>query len=464
MSKLIDLRNPQLLKTGLFPGIPAQAVPLWADGENVYFDEFGVKSMPGWSFQHQNTIEAAAQIGGLAQGQDGNFIRIAYGTEENLYFFEPGVGATHLRTGFNGNRWSIIPFGTWFLFSNGVDPVQIWKNSGLATDLAGTNFTSAEILLQRGPHILAVNTSNGGNWVQWSHIDDPEQWIPTPTNAAGDLPIREITGDILAAVPLGTNFMLYGHDVAVLLQYLGAPLYFGSRPAINGIGAVGKYSVASVGNSNYGFGEGGFFRTDGVNFQYIDEPVKGWIAENLNQGAKREIRAYHDEVETTVRWSIPTGGSVVPNAGLSYNYKQNAWSVHDHGWEAADERQLFGYPIGARGDSIYFIGDGNNADTAPINRRIQTKPINGDAPDLFKYFDVVRVLAQRNAGLRVRVGFLDEIDAPIEWEDYANWEEKLYGFVRSAVYIVFEFSSVDLDADWLVNGFEAYGWPDGDNI
>jgi hypothetical protein len=466
MAKLISVLEAGQIQSGLHPGLPEEAGPLWFDGRNVVWTANGVAKMAGWQTLVQNTAALGAVIGGIEQSRVADVNRLFFGTETNLFvYFSDTATIDIVGAAYTNQNWSIVDFGTWFLATNGVDLPQIWKNTGVAAPLAGTNFTTAEIFLQRGPHIVAFNTSNGGNWMQWCDIDNPEDWVPTPINAARDLPIREIDGDITAAVFLGDNIAIYGVDRMVVSQYRGAPFYFGTRPAIDGIGAVGKYAVASVGRQNFGLSDSGFFRTDGVSFQYIDESVKNWINDNFNTAAKATVRAFHNENTQEVHWNIPTGASATPDTQLTFNYQKGLWSIKDHAWSAATQRGVFNFPVTARGDTIFLLENGVNADTEILSAYIETKPMNLGAPDVWKYLDVIRAISKRDTGLQVWLGVQDEVDDPVRWSGPFSLDGVSKAFPRdSGVFVRLKFESTTIDADWVLNGFELYGQAAADEI
>ena len=460
------------INSGLWPDVFARRIPMWEYGENVHFTEFGVEKIHGTV--EITTSGNAEPIRGILQSVEDDIINIWYGDLSNLYNWNETSGVTTtVGTGYTGREntsgtlestaWSFTYFGSWVLATNGKDFPQINKGAGFI-DVVGMDVNSVEIFINRGPHILGFNTDCCDREFIWCDAGNPDDWIATAANLAGQLEIRELNTEIMAAVPLGTRIAVYGKDQMFLVNYLANDLVYGYQPALNGIGAVSKNAVVAVGRRNFGLSSQGFFVTDGASFEYIDDPaLRHWFQGNINQAQMSKIVAYHDEEDSQIRWSIPTGVTTSNDYMVTYNYERNNWSFITGTASAFEERTVGLYAIGGNeAGEIFSIGETNDNDGVAITSYIRSKPMDlGDA-DSVKEIDSIR-LGFRGTGLRFRVGWAENEDDTPNWEAYI---ETVPGFpfhnLRTAGrWLFLEFQSEDLDDAWELMTIEVIGRGEG---
>jgi hypothetical protein len=344
--------------------------------------------------------------------------------------------------------------------TNGVDAPQIDKGAGFVALNVGSEFSTAEIILTRGPHTLAFNTSVNSKGFAWSDVGDPEDWVPTSANDAGSQVFREATSGIVAAKKLGESILAYTNEETFLVSFVGGDNVFGYRPAVTGVGALSKHSIVPVGNRHYGWGRQGLYVTDGVQFQRIDAPVRDFLEPSVNFSQSSKIHGYHDEENHCVTWYYPsTSGSGEPDRGISFDYEKNLWSPLDHGRTSSLERNTFDYPVTATASGeVFFENFGADADGVALSAEITTKALDAGDNDLYKEFDALRV-GFEGGGLQYRMGCQEDTDDPIEW---GTWTDVLGGvdFANERLagrYITVGLRSTGLGDTWNISGLDIYG-------
>ena len=458
--------------SGVWPDLHPLNNPLWRTGTNVLFKNGGVEKMGGWG--NPFTKPASTPVRGMLQRRESGVQELYFGNPTTIYKWNTGT-PTAVGTGYTGNTdstvtvpasvWSMVDWGTWVLATNGVDVPQIYKGSSFTTLNVGTEFTTAEILIKRGPYVLAfnttgVNTYNGINAFHWCSDDDVEDWTPTSVNTAGNQMIRDMTSGIKAAVPLGDRIAVYGTDSMYLVAYTGAPFYFGYYPALNGIGAVSKAAVVSVGRKNFGFGPSGIWETDGAQFKYIDPGIHDYIYDAFNDEQKEKVCGYHDEFNTQVCFYYPTTTGE-PTVGVGYNYMDGTWSIFNHGRTSALERDVFTWPVLATstGD-IFFHNFGLNADSAGMTVSVESELLDLGSGNIWKYIDAIRFHISRLAGtVNFYLGTAERRDDSITWENAQvldDGDEPLF-YNLSARYIALKIETTALASDFKVEGHTIYG-------
>lgn len=460
------------INTGLWPDVFSRRIPMWEYGENVQFTEFGLEKVAG-----KVEIASGTQpepIRGIIQTKVDDYQYIWFGDLTQLYKWQEDTDTVTVEgTGYTGlentsglveaTQWSMTSFGTWVLATNGKDLPQIHKGAGFVP-VTGMDITSAEIFITRGPHIMAFNTNCCDREFIWCDAGNPDDWIAAADNLAGQLEIRELQTQIMAAVPLGNRIAVYGKDQMFLVNYLANDLVYGYQPALNGIGAVSKNAVVSLGRRNFGLSSQGFFVTDGASFEYIDDPaLRHWFKKNINQNQYAKVCAYHDEENTQIRWYIPTGVTTDNDLCVSYNYERNNWSFISATVSACEERTVARYAItGSEAGQIYSEGESANNDGLAIEAWVRSKPIDlGDA-DIVKELDSIR-LGFRGTGLTFRVGWAEqEHDTPI-WEDYITCVDgfPFHNLRTAGRWLFIELRSDQVDDAWELMTLEVIGRGEG---
>lgn len=482
IQSLASIRSSELTESGLFKSVHPLDAPLWADGRNILFREGGPQKELGWT--ELGTATGTGVIRGADALQDSaGTQRLFFGDQTSLFMWDVS-SITQIATGLSGSTnesgttiataWSFARFGNWMLATNGADDPQVWKTGSSSSTLAGTTFTTAEIFVKRGPHVLAFNTNNGSLEgaisYEWCDEDDPETWTPSALNAAGNQQIRDLDGPIKAAVNFGQYIAVLGKDSSYIVDYTGAPFYFPYRPMLRGIGAVGKMAVVEANRLLYGVSKSGIWRTDGVSYQYIDTPaIREYLRDTASTSQTSKTVAWHDDEYQMVNFSIP-GSAGEPSVTLGWNYGNDTWTIRDWGRSAAvPQTGVFDQPYTFTGRKFVKQNTGFDAHTSALVAYVQTKPMDFGDPNTFKLMDAVAVQIRRMTGVvRLRVGSQKHIDDTVAWSSYITLDDGFemnylrgLGSLASGRFLTLEISSAAVGADWASAGFDVYGTANG---
>lgn len=473
--KLLDVRQGPETEGGIWPSAAEREVPLWREGQNIFFHEGGAKKFPGWTGlvtqapnDHVRGAEAMVNSSGAAL--------LFFADTDEIYLYD-GSSVTSEKSGLTGiddatssqdaTVMSFARFGNWMLASNGVDAGQVWKGSSFA-NLSGTTWSTAEIILVRGPHVLAFNTDNGGNIFEWCDEDDVETWTAAANNAAGNLYIRELFGDIKAAVNFGDQIAVLGRDQLFLVRYIGTPFYFGYKPGPRGIGAVSKRAVIAAEDLLYGWGPAGIWRSDGVQHNYIDTPqVRKYIEDNLSTAQQSKVHAQFFDRDDTIVWWFPDSTGEIAE-GISLNIKTGAFG-HASGIVTASvpHRNSWDHDLAIDADGVVrCYGAEVDADGSAVESFVRTKKFDFGEPNFWKTLDFIHVSIARLAGtVQVRAGWAENIDDTPSWSEYQTLDDGLEAvyFGIAGRFLQLEFYSNAVGGNFIITGFTMYGMIDGED-
>ena len=362
MSKLIGSISEEL-GSGVFPSSPGRKPVFWKDGRNVNFESGVAKSSLG---QFNMFVPGeVATVTGIQGTSIVGLPTVFYGTPAKLWKWDATNDKEDLTKagGYSGDAGDLWSFGRWgnhLLASNGVDPVQYYQNAGDFADLVGPSFTWAKLLYTTDQYALALNTSLGGNHIGWSDIDDVNVWTTLAANDAGEQEVRNLDSEIIAAKKLRDTLIAYTFNEMFAIQYIGRPFIFGIRFLLEGFGPVGKYAVAAQGGRHFGFGRRGIWVTDGVSYEFIQNPaVFEYVykdpATRYNKALGHLVIAWHDQLQNQIVFYYPReSGMGFNDTGVAFNYVSKTWALYDYGRSAVDDSGVFPFAItGDRAGNIY---------------------------------------------------------------------------------------------------------------
>lgn len=507
MKKLFDIAL-ELVGSGLQPGMNPQSVPLWADARNVHFMRYGAQGMRGMGPLENDAVffdsapgmfDAASGLfdagGGAGAGPlvppattairgllsyrlSTKLGRLAFSTIDKVWIWDGGVSATLVQSGLAGvddeapsigveaTFNSLTNWGDWFLLTNFIDPIKIYKTGGSMADLTGTPPAKAKVLAKLGPHVIAFNTDLGTNYMEWCAEDNVEEWNNATDPTAGNLPVRDLENGIESVVPLGEALAIYSRNELQLLTYLGGVFQFGAKPMVDDIGGLGLNSVVSTGPRNFGLYFNGIFETDGFSKRIVtDKEFARWFEKNVNLDQKTKIAGWHESKLNQIRWTVPIGNSKVPNRQIGYNYLNGAFSFYDQNISVGVSPGVFDFAtVGTQSGKLFWTesSDVISFDGGPINQYLTSKPLHLDAPNAWKTLQQFQLTLKDlvSSDLQLYLGWQEKLQDAVIWqgpfqvtdENFETFFENL-GFVYLTIKLVAQSTS----AQWTLEQIKAHG-------
>ena len=409
-----------------------------AEGGSTWDDGIAISSV--WSFTNFGTWVLAADDVGPIKIKKNNetFAELLSGKISGVNITTAGsghaVGDTLTFSGGSGSNFAAkvtqvsngavtrLRVTNYGLGYANLDSLTQGSTSGSGTSLVvqatipDCTFTRVKAIDKSGPHILAINYDEGSLKspydVAWSAEDDPDTWVASATNAAGSLTLREASSELACITPLGEAKAIYTQDQMFILNYIGAPFYFGYETAMaSGVGAVSPKSVVPVNRLNYGLSRNGVFMTDGNSVTDIGnkEGINSWLKQNVSSNDYPKISAVHNQENNEVIWYLPVNSSTV-NTELSYNYTTGVFSKSYNSNVNISEAMTAGTFIhNITADSsgnVYF----ENGGPSSHNTLGLTKAHDLEDPYSVKELTSIRVGKTGTGSPQVRIGWANNID------------------------------------------------------
>jgi hypothetical protein len=223
--------------------------------------------------------------------------------------------------------------------------------------------------------------------IRWSDNQDPVQWTPLETNAAGGLRIP--TGsEFLAAIKTKQEILVWTESAVHALKYIGAPYEY----TIGRLGMAtlaGPNAIASANDTVFWMGANGFFQYDGRVYG-LPCSVKDYVFNDLNWNQAEKICGGSNMSFNEVWWFYPSLESEENDRYVVYNYNEKVWTVGTIVRTAWIDRGIEDYPRASGVDGyVYFheIGqdDGSTSPALPIVAYIESAPIEIGSGETFGF-------------------------------------------------------------------------------
>lgn len=239
---------------------------------------------------------------------------------------------------FNGNivfqpvevQWPLLNS---LIFTNGVDPIQIW-NGATCIALPGWNGITCRALSAFHGFLIAGDTTEGGTRfpqrLRWSDQENPEV---TAGGLAGTVDLIDTEDFILALLPLGPWLIVYRQTSVMRRSFIGDPLQlFFDEYMLQGLGVWSQNAIADTGSTHVFSGPAGVFRYSGG---YDVEDVGAQIFDQIfgpqgivNDSALQLATLFYIE-ETDEVWMLLATGENTTSLDTLFRFDQgaNAWWV-----------------------------------------------------------------------------------------------------------------------------------------
>jgi hypothetical protein len=181
--------------------------------------------------------------------------------------------------------------------------------------------------------------------IRWCDQESLVDWRPSATNTAGS--IRLSHGSQIITVQQQRQEILVWTDSALFsIQYLGAPLVWGSQILADNTSIIGPNATAVASGVTYWMGVDKFYLYNG-RVQTLNCDLRRHVFNDINRFQNFQVFAGTNEGFNEVWWFYCSANSTTVNRYVVYNYLENIWyygSMARTAWSDSGIRQ---YPQAA---------------------------------------------------------------------------------------------------------------------
>lgn len=206
--------------------------------------------------------------------------------------------------------------------------------------------------------------------IRWSDQESAVNWTPEPTNQAGSLRLSQ-GSTIITAMQLRQEIVVWT-DVAVYsMQYVGAPVVWGSTLLADNTSCISPNGVAVAANVAYWMGNGKFYTYNGT-VSTLNCDLRQYVFGDINLDQPFQVCAGTNEAFNEVWWFYCSKNSTVVDRYVVYNYLENIWYYGTMGRTAWLEKGSGDYPRAA----TYSYNIVTHEDGVDDNETDTPRPIN----------------------------------------------------------------------------------------
>lgn len=316
---------------------------LWAyDGDGAY-------DITPASFPAGNLVQAI--VGGYGGGNygDGN-----YGAS--------GAGGKAEAT-----SWSLDNFGEYLVACASHDgEIYEWQLSSATPAAAVSNAPTARAVHVTAERFLfALGAGGNPRNIAWCDQEDNTTWTPSATNQAGDIDLQT-EGTITRGFRCRGQSLILTTTDAHTARYQGLPFVYGFERVGESCGLVGSNAGVAFNGGAAWMSYETFFIFDGVSVKPVECEVSDLVFGDMNTDERPQIWAEHRSAFGEITWHYPSAASTYCDKYVTWNYRENHWTVGSLVRTSGIDAGVFKYPLATHHDgTLYEHENGWTDDGSP---------------------------------------------------------------------------------------------------
>jgi hypothetical protein len=236
---------------------------------------------------------------------------------------------------------SIVPNGIALSALSGANAVPLSQNYFLVSD-------ASRFVICFGTNDY-LSTVFNPMLIRWSDQENAVEWAPAATNQAGSVLLSH-GSKIVTALQSRQEILVWTDSTLYSLQYLGAPIVWGTQLQGDNISIAGPNAAALASGVVYWMGVDKFYKYDGrVSTLRCD--LRQYIYNNINLGQNEQIFASTNEGFNEVWFFYCSANSTAVDSYVVYNYAEDngngVWYYGSMARTAWIDTGLRNYPIAA---------------------------------------------------------------------------------------------------------------------
>ena len=219
--------------------------------------------------------------------------------------------------------------------------------------------------------------------VRWSDAENAYEWQPLRTNSAGSQ--RLSAGSYIICSMRTSQEILIWTDLGLWSQkYIGTPYIFGFDSIAEGLSILGPNAMVNIGGMVLWMDRGIFYSYTGQ-VQELPCAVKDYVFNDFNYVQSYKVYAGHNHAFSEVTWFYPTASSQENNRYVTFNYKDQIWTIGALERTAWLDMGRASYPVATdRLNQLLYYHEFTNDDNGnPLPAYIESSDLDLNGGDHF---------------------------------------------------------------------------------
>lgn len=342
-------------------GTVYQSKGRYYDCHLVRFTQGTIQPVGGWRTKTDSTVTGAARAI-IAWNDNSGSSWAGIGTESNLYAMSRsgtvtditpsgitagradavaagGYGAGSYGAGAYGTPrpdnstvqeasvWSLDTFGEYLEGVMAADgDIYEWKlDTGTAAAAVTNAPTATALLVTQEGMLMALGAASVPRRVKWSDQRDNTTWTPDATNQAGDFDLQT-NGVLQQGIRIKGGHLIFTDLDVWRCDYTADTLVYSFTKAGDACGAVSRNCAVALDAQAVWMGKTGFWLYNG----YVTPlPCDVWdfVFSDINRLQISKVACEINSAFGEVTWRYPSANSAEIDREVTWNYRENHWSI-----------------------------------------------------------------------------------------------------------------------------------------
>ena len=260
-----------------------------------------------------------------------------------------GTGDTAQANLVEANTWQHDNWGEdLIIWAFSDQKLYLWDRSAGGVAAVITNAPTSNtggIVVTPERMIVALGAGGDDRAVQWCDRENATSWTAAPDNTAGDL--RLATKGRIMAGRNGKNETLIWTDIDLwAMRFIGGVYVHGFHKVGTQCGPISRKSMAVVDGIAIWMGQGQFHAYTGV-VNGVKCDVSDYVFDDMNSLQISKITCEVRSQFNSLIWYYPSSGSTENDRYVTYNYRENHWTIGLLERTAGVDKDAFQTPIAA---------------------------------------------------------------------------------------------------------------------
>lgn len=326
---------------------PVRGMIAWRDLEGFPVLVFGTyKGI--WAFREDLIVDITPA--GFVEGfKDADLVSGQYGSGAyGAGFYGEGVAGSGVLT--EATSWQLDTFGQVLVAVAHGDGRLLWWTDPTSTtsplvEIPNAPSDNVGVVVTPERFVVAIGAGGDGRLVAWSDQEDPTTWTPDVANQAGDFPLTT-PGTLMAGRRSRQETLLWTDVDLWAMRFIGGTLVYSFQQLGSACGVVSRHAMAVVDGRAFWMGERQFFRYDGT-VRPIPCDVAEHVFGSINRMQASKITCFPRSQFSEVVWHYPSAGSLENDRYVTYNYRDDYWSIGELERTSGVDDTAFRFPIAA---------------------------------------------------------------------------------------------------------------------
>ena len=397
-------------------GTELQQAGAWNDGNLVRWYEQSLQPVKGWRRRSLTAMDGICRKL-LSYVDNSSNRRTVAGTNTKLYAiqesgqvhditptsFTTGQVSTPVNIGYGGGTWGKFEWGTprqdlatydvadtWSLDTWGEyviacatsdGKIYQWANATgtIAAVLSNAPTSTTSIVVTDERFVFALGAGGEHNRVEWCDQENNNTWTASATNQAGGQNLTT-DGTLISGHSLRGETLLLTTTDAHVARYTGPPFVYSFQRVGTGCGSVSANGCVVADQFAVWPGINSFHIYDG-SVRVLQSDIGDYFFGNLNVAQRSKIYGVLNSEFHEIWWFYPSASGDENDSYITWNYRDNFWSIGSLSRTAGVNSGVFLYPQMVATDGyVYEHEVGFAYDDATVF--VESGPIeigNGDA-------------------------------------------------------------------------------------